>query len=158
MIAGNSSSTAAKGALTPAQPIQRCYCDYRTSPDAQAYIDNFHILFSALTYAGKCRIRKQTRIKGLLKANLRSLTRAGSEYKAVPTMVCTELALFRYRVSKAAIDDLSARRVMDFARHEADALRELEEEEGGANEDIVALKDNVNWMVELVALWIDAAN
>ncbi|KAF5973470.1 hypothetical protein FBULB1_8295 [Fusarium bulbicola] len=110
-------------------------CKDRTNADAQAYIDNFHILFSALTYAGKC-----------------------SEYKAVSAIVCTELALFRYRVSKAAIDDLSARRVMDFARHEADALRELEKEEGEANEDIVALKDNVSWMVELVTLWIDAGN
>ncbi|QGI69401.1 hypothetical protein CEK26_013358 [Fusarium fujikuroi] len=51
------------------------------------------------------------------------------------------LAYFGCEAFKAAIDDLDARHVMDFARHEADVLEELAKKENEKDEDIVALKN-----------------
>ncbi|KAF5707512.1 hypothetical protein FMUND_11045 [Fusarium mundagurra] len=90
---------------------------------------------------------RQCSFKDLKKDNLRSLRRrADFEYKEVPGMGCAKLAF------RAAINDLQARRVIDFARHEADALRRLMKEEDEENRDNLALKDNVDWTAGLVTV------
>lgn len=53
----------------------------------------------------------------------------------------SQLAFFGCEAFKVAIDDLGARHVMDFARHEADVLKELAKKEDEKDEDIVALKN-----------------
>ncbi|CZR49747.1 uncharacterized protein FPRO_14776 [Fusarium proliferatum ET1] len=128
-----------------------------TSQEAQDYIHRFRILFTALTHASKRQIRKQASFEDLKEAELHSLTRAHFELQDVHGMVCAKLALFGCEAFKA-VNDLSARHVIKFARHEAEALRELTEKEDEQNEHIVALKNNVDGVVELVTLWIDAAN
>ncbi|CZR49751.1 uncharacterized protein FPRO_14772 [Fusarium proliferatum ET1] len=129
-----------------------------TSQEAQDYIHRFRILFTALTHASKRQIRKQASFEDLKEAELRSFTRAHFKLKTVPGIVCAKVAFFGCEAFKAAIDDLGTRRVMDFARHEADVLEELAKKEDEKDEDIVASKNSVNWMVEFVTLWIDAAN
>ncbi|VTT81220.1 unnamed protein product [Fusarium fujikuroi] len=74
-------------------------------------------------------------------SNLRSFTRAHFELKAVPGIVYVTKETLSETAFKAAIDDLDARHVMDFARHEADVLEELAKKENEKDEDIVALKN-----------------
>ncbi|SCV61189.1 uncharacterized protein FFFS_15758 [Fusarium fujikuroi] len=131
----------------------------RTSQEAQAYIHRLPIIYNALSYASKQQIKKHHSFKDLKKvSDLRSFTRAHFKLKTVPGIVCAKVAFFGCEAFKAAIDDLGTRRVMDFARHEADVLEELAKKEDEKDEDIVASKNSVNWMVEFVTLWIDAAN
>ncbi|KAF5572525.1 hypothetical protein FPANT_13023 [Fusarium pseudoanthophilum] len=122
-------------------------------------LTNFSITFSALTYASQCTITTQDSFKALREDNLRSLTRAHFEYKAVCGVVCAtietlserverkmlilnlQLALFGCEAFKAAVDDLRARHLMKFARHEVEALKERAEKKDEKNEAIVALKD-----------------